>query len=454
MNELRRIVNEIRLAGGMCLEVGGTVRDEMLGIEVKDRDIEVYGMAQECLETVLKKFGKVSVVGKSFGVTKLTTAEDDYDFSMPRTDSKTGKGHKGFAVSVNSTLTPKEAASRRDYTINSIGRDALTGALYDHYNGREDIQRKLLRATSEKFVDDPLRVLRGFQFAARFEMEVETGTARMAWGIQDTYDELPKERVFGEFWKWATKGIKPSLGLKFLLDTGWISLFPELSALLDLPQDPVWHPEGSAWIHTGFVCDAMADICQRENIAEEDRVVLMLAALCHDLGKAVTTEFVDGRWRSPGHAEAGVPIADEFLQGIGCHPSIIERVLPLVAEHMVHVGSDSPSPRVVRRLAMRLGAAKINELILLIEADHGGRPPLPTGLPENAQKIKLIADELLIENDKPQPIVQGRHLIQLGMQPGPGFGPILAQLFELQLEGTFTTIDEGIQLADQIRLAS
>ena len=447
MSELLSIANKIHEQDGICLIVGGSVRDEYFGVKSKDLDIEVYGLAHEKLVNILQGFGKVSVVGESFGVTKLTTNHDEYDFSLPRKDNKVAKGHKGFIVETDCDLSPQAAAARRDYTINSMGKNLLSGQIHDYYNGHNDLVNRLLRATSEQFVEDPLRVLRGFQFAGRFDMQIEENTAMMAWSVFDSYDELPKERVFSEFYKWAEKSTKPSAGLQFLLDCGWISLFPELSALIDVEQDFEYHPEGNVWDHTLHVCDAMVEILNRENVCGEDRVVLVLAALCHDLGKAVSSEKVNGRWRSPGHAQTGVPISEQFLNSIGCFPSIIERVLPLVAEHMVHVGLKNPSANVVKRLSLRLKKAKINELMWIIEADHSGRPPLPKGLPEVAGKIQEIAKKLKLETGKPIPLVQGRHLIEMGMKPGPIFGRILSSLFEDQINDYFDTLEGGLDRA-------
>ena len=352
-------------------------------------------------------------------------------------------------------MTPEEAARRRDFTINSMGQRP-DGALVDPFGGAADLRNRVLRATSEQFAEDPLRVLRGFQFAARFSLVVEPHTAELCRSLLVEFDTLVMERFWGEFEKWAVKGVTPSLGLRFLEATGWIAKFPELANLIGVPQDPEWHPEGDAWTHTLHVCDAAARIADRENLAGEDRATLIFAALCHDLGKALpkdggTTSFIDGRWRAPGHAEAGVPLARRFLSRIGCLERITERVLPLVQEHMIHCTSEV-NARVVRRLSVRLDKATVRELLLLIESDHGGRPPLPGGLPAAAQMIGTIAEEQSVVLKRPRGIIGGKQLIDRGLEPGPIFGKIIGRCYEAQLDGAFADETGAERFLDAVLL--
>ena len=441
------ILQAIVEAGGWPLKIGGCVRDKILNIPNKDIDIEVYDMPIDNLVDVLAQFGSVNVVGKSFGVIKLSTPDGEFDFSIPRRDSKIGIGHTGFKIELDHTMTVVDAAFRRDFTINAIGEN-IHGEIIDPFGGVQDIRNGVLRATSHLFKDDPLRVLRGFQFAARYRMVADTRLIEVCREIFHCAGELPVERVWGEWFKWASRGVKHSMGLNFLLKSNWIESHPELVNILRVPQDPEWHPEGDVWAHTLHVCDAAAVIADREGLVGEDRAVLVLAALCHDLGKAFpmnggTTAFVDGRWRSHAHAEAGVPLAESFLKRIGCFDRMIERILPLVREHMVSAACDL-SERSVRRLSSRMGKSTIRELLLLIEADHNGRPPLPGGLPESALFIADTASKLALEDAKPKPIVLGRHLIELGLVPGVEFGKILKVCFEAQLDGAFSTVEGGM----------
>lgn len=454
MADMQNILDAIVNAGGRPMFVGGCVRDELMGVASKDIDVEVYGLSPDSLVAVLRKFGRVDCVGESFAVIKLTTKDDDFDFSMPRRDNKVGDGHKGFVVEVDHSMTVEEALLRRDYTINAMAK-GLDGTLVDPYGGRHDLHDGVLRATSKHFVEDPLRVLRGFQFASRFDMAVEPNTAHMCQELLTEAHTISPERVYMEMMKWCLKSTVPSKGLYFLRATGWTKLFPELHALVDLPQDPEWHPEGDAFVHTALVCDAARDIAVRDRLNDEDRVVLMLAALCHDLGKAKTTVMRDGRWRSPGHAEEGVDLTKSLLARMGfCDDaskktkkgkSILDKVVPLVRDHMSHIGME-PNDRSVRRMAARVAPSNIGMLVKLMEADHSGRPPLEKCVPVNASKILLISQRLDLMNNKPEPIVKGRHLIDMGLDPGPEFKQILDKCYQAQLDGLFNDLESGLAL--------
>lgn len=441
---LPTIIDHIVRSGGHAFEVGGCVRDHILGLPCKDLDIEVFALDADTLSSILEQFGRVNHVGVSFGVIKLKTPDGtEFDFTLPRRESKTGQGHRGFQIAVDHSMTQFEAAARRDFTINAIYRCASTGVIYDPHGGVIDLAGRILKATSPHFAEDPLRVLRGMQFAARFDLTLESETADLARILRAEYVSLARERVWGEWQKWATRGRFPSRGLRVLESSGWLDLYPELAALPGVPQDAEWHPEGDVWIHTQLVCDAAARIADRDQLDEFERTVLLFAALCHDLGKATTTEFIDGHWRARGHCEAGVPLSRSFLESIGCAQAVIEVVEPLVAEHLVHAAKEH-SPRSVRRLSNRLGKANISQLMRLIEADMNGRPPLPGGLPENAAELLRIAEGLQIRNHRPQPLILGRHLIALGYKPDVWFGELLKQCFEAQLDGRFEDEAGGI----------
>ena len=276
-----------------------------MGVAPKDLDIEVFGISYTDLAKILKTHGKANLVGRSFGVIKLTLPSGNtYDFTIPRRDSKTAPGHKGFEIAFDPNLTLKEAAARRDFTINALMFHIVTGELFDFFGGREDIEHKVLRHTTEAFIEDPLRVLRGMQFAARFDLMAAPETIALSARIAPSYSELSIERVREEWFKWAAKSLKPSAGLHFLAQTGWIQHFPEIQALQSTPQDPQWHPEGSVWNHTVHVCDAMLELPEWRQADETTRIVLLLAALTHDLGKPQTTQqaIKEGQMRivSPG----------------------------------------------------------------------------------------------------------------------------------------------------------
>ena len=448
MDVFAEIVERIVQMGGRALLVGGAVRDELLGLPVEDRDVEVYGMAPQQLMDLLSEFGDVGCVGRSFGVIKLRVDGEEVDFSLPRRESKAGAGHKGFIVESDPSMTPYEAARRRDFTINAMAMDLATGELLDFFGGKRDLKRGVLRATSEQFREDPLRVLRGMQFAGRFGMTVEEETARMSRSLREEYAHLAVERIWDEWWKWAAKSAEPSCGLCFLMDVGWLSLYPALFDLVGLRQDPEWHPEGTAWRHTLLSVDAAAEIAQRDGLSEEDRAVLVFSMLLHDVGKAVTTvEAPDGRIRSEEHSQEGVRIAQGFLDSIGAWPRIVETVLPLVREHMFPLFASNVSMAGVRRLSNRLHPATIAQLLRVVEADCKGSLS-EEDVPEGARRLGALSEQLDLQSKSPVPILMGRHLIEhLGMKPGPHFGPILKAAFQAQLDGEFATVEEAVAWA-------
>jgi len=428
--------------------VGGCVRDWLLAIPNKDFDIEVFGVGYEELAAGLSRWGRTDCVGSSFGVVKLTTPEGQtFDFSIPRRDSKVAPGHKGFEISFDPAITSKEAAARRDFTINALMFDPRRGEVLDFFGGQADLKNRVLRHTSEAFVEDPLRVLRGMQFAARFDLRAAPETVALCRDIKDGCCELAVERVREEWFKWAAKSVVPSRGLTFLVETEWMEHFPEIRALVGTPQDPEWHPEGDVFTHTCHCLDALVKLPRWQSADTESRIVLSLAVLAHDFAKPQTTreEMKDGRLRivSPGHEEAGGPLAEQFLTRINVPNAIRERIVPLVANHLAHL--QTLSDRSVRRLAKRLEPATIEELIVLITADQFGRPPRPQAISENLRALQRRAAELQVQSSAPKPILLGRHLIELGMQPGREFGVILEAAFDAQLEGSFFDLPQALR---------
>jgi tRNA nucleotidyltransferase (CCA-adding enzyme) len=449
--ELQRLLREVPALARAYL-VGGCVRDAWLGIPQKDFDLEVYGVDYETLARQLRAHGRVDLVGKSFGVIKFSSASGgQWDFSLPRRDSKTAAGHKGFVVAFDPEISPQEAASRRDFTINALMFDPRTGEYLDFFGGRDDLNHRVLRHTSAAFVEDPLRVLRGMQFAARFDLTPAPETIELCRAIASTFPELAVERVGLEWFKWAQLSKRPSAGLRFLQATGWLRHFPELAALDGTPQDPEWHPEGDVFVHTCHCCDALAELPEWQTADVVTRQVLMLAVLAHDFAKPQTTHTAEreGRMRivSPGHEEQGGPLAETFLSRLSSPNEIKERVVPLVQNHLAHL--QMVSDRSVRRLANRLQPATIAELCVVMTADHFGRPPKPKIIPEGVTLLRAKAAELSLRDAAPKPLLQGRHLIARGLKPGAAFGVLLEQAFEAQLEGHFTDLDGALQWLDR-----
>ena len=432
--------------------VGGCVRDWLLAIPNKDFDIEVFGVGYERLAAGLSRWGRTDLVGRSFGVVKLTTPEGQtFDFSIPRRDSKVAPGHKGFEISFDPAITPKEAAARRDFTINALMFDPRRGEVLDFFGGQADLKDRVLRHTSGAFVEDPLRVLRGMQFAARFDLRAAPETVSLCREIKNGCRELAVERVREEWFKWAAKSVAPSRGLKFLVETEWVEHFPEIRALIGTPQEPEWHPEVDVFTHTCHCLDALVTLPGWQSADPESRIVLSLAVLAHDFAKPQTTreEMKGGRLRivSPGHEEAGGPMAEQFLARINVPTAIRERVVPLVANHLAHL--QTLSDRSVRRLARRLEPATIEELIVLITADQFGRPPRPQVISENVRALQARAAELQVQSSAPKPILLGRHLIELGMKPGREFGVLLEAAFDAQLEGSFSDLPQALRWLEE-----
>jgi tRNA nucleotidyltransferase (CCA-adding enzyme) len=440
----REIAEAVRREGGRALVVGGWVRDRLLGRESKDVDIEVFGVPAARLRQILESLGRVELVGEAFQVFKL----GDIDVSLPRRESKSGRGHKGFEIAGDPSMSIEEAARRRDFTINAISWDPLTGEYLDPFEGRRDLERQALRVVDRTtFADDSLRVLRAVQFAARFGLALDDDTRELCKHIP--LDDLPAERIWGEIEK-LLAAPKPSIGFALALDLGVVDkLFPELRALVGCPQEPEWHPEGDVWVHTLQVIDQA-----RTRVDDLDRpkqLTVMLGAVCHDLGKPATTAFSDGRIRSIDHEARGVPPATALLDRINVHSidgfDVRKHVLGIVAYHlnpgMWFKTKDKVGDGAFRRLAQKVD---LELLARLAKSDCLGREPGHFNC-EAMDWFLERARSLGVEHRGPQPILLGRHLIELGVKPGPRMGEILKVVFEQQLDGQVTTLEEGIALA-------
>lgn len=430
-----RVLRAILDAGGRPMLAGGCVRDAIItpGVQPKDIDIEVYGLTFAALAGVLGRGWRVDEVGKSYGVLKVRAGEMDLDVNVPRRERKIGAGHRGFAVWPDMSLDFTEASARRDFTMNAILLDPQTGELADPYGGVADIRAGVLRHTSAAFSEDPLRVLRGVQFAARFGFRLAPETAALCRSLTHTYHELPVERVWGEFEKIGTKGRCITDALSALTATGWERHLPQIVALHGVEQDPHWHPEGNVHVHSGLAGDQAARLADSAGQTGADRFVTVMAALTHDFGKVTRTQRTGGRITSHGHAAAGVGPAKEFLRSVGCPEHLIARVAPLVKEHMSCNGR--PSRPAVRRLARRLVPATMAELVRIIGADRAGRGDPDAVNP--ATRWLEIASTLRVTERPAKGLLTGDHLIAAGMIPGPPFKPLLAAALEAQDAGEF-----------------
>ena len=416
--------------------------------------MEVFGVPEATLPTLLAAIGRVEGVGQSFPVYKVVGADGGtIDVALPRRESKQGRGHKGFEVRGDPFMPLEEAARRRDFTINAISWDPLTGEYVDPADGRGDLERRLLRAVDpQTFADDSLRALRAVQFAARFDFTLDDGTAELCRRIP--LDDLPAERVWGEVEKLLLQAATPSIGFALARSLGIIEqVLPEMVPLIGCEQEAEWHPEGDVWIHTLMVIDRA-----RQMNGDLDRprlITVMLGAVCHDLGKPETTAFIDGRIRSLDHEQAGVAPTIRLLDRLNVHSiggfDVRSQVVGLVAHHlkpgMLHkaaVVGDGAFRRLAQKVDLEL-------LARLARADCLGR----TGTFDCSAMDWFLsrARALGVEHRPPAPLLLGRHVLELGLTPGPRVGEVLKEVYEKQLDGEITSLEEGIAEARRILAA-
>lgn len=532
-DSLRGILNALADMDCRALIVGGAVRDalysqmhpELPTTQVKDVDIEVYGISFNKLKEMLLNHlnqqralvgknatnkGHVDIAGQQFSVIKFTDVfGNQYDFSIPRKDNNTGKKHTDFSVESDPNMTPKQAASRRDFTCNSLAYDPLAEEVHDYFGGVNDLKNNVIRHTSDQFAEDILRVLRGMQFVARFGFDLAPETSAIAREIADSmpaltvtgfekifpdmkkeeieenYTVLSIERIAEEFMKFATKSRFPSKVIDYLEETGWLKFFPQLDAMfgkLDengqrshVPQDPGWHPEGNLIEHTRQTMDSAAAIADREGLVGDERAAYILAAMLHDVAKAgvdskgnpITQLREKGgqmRWTSHGHEQAGGPLSEEFLQSIGIKQEIVQAVKALIENHLGYISyGHNPSDKAVNNLAKRLHLSKtsIERLMHLVEADQSGRVSRelepdsvgrPIGLDEKAMNVLNKARELGVHQKPMQPFIQGRDIQALDplMPPGPLYGQIINKIYGLQTSGVIKTKEQALQKLSEL----
>jgi tRNA nucleotidyltransferase (CCA-adding enzyme) len=469
----------VRDAGGRAFLVGGWVRDHLRGTESADYDIEVYGLEPARLRALLHARGQVNAVGEAFTVYKVKLPAvaqasglrpqlpDDaartqaggsrhfvVDVSLPRRESKVGRGHRAFEVKGDPFMTYEEATRRRDFTINAVMYDPLAEEYVDPHGGRADIERRIIRAVdAATFVEDSLRVLRAVQFAARFEYSIAPETVELCRTVD--LSDLPSERVWGEVEKWLLKSRRPSTGLRAAYELGVAEkLWPEIQALRGCPQEYEWHPEGDVDIHLALVIDEARKLI--DDLPYPKKVAVMLGALCHDFGKPATTKLEGGRIRSKGHEEAGVAPTEAFLERLGVFTldgyDVRKQVVALVANHLTpahYFKSEAKGERVsdgaFRRLAQRV---EPELLYRVARADCLGR----TGdfRPDAEEWFIRKVRELNVAEKPPAPLLLGRHVLALGLEPGPRVGRVTKAVYELQLDGAVTTLDEAIEAARRI----
>ncbi|MEK7183704.1 MAG: hypothetical protein AAB776_03675, partial [Patescibacteria group bacterium] len=462
--------------------VGGYVRDLMLGKHPKDADVEVYGVAPEKLkELVDTLFGHVDIVGQSFGVLKVMLEGGfELDIAIPRKEAKVGQGHKGFIIESDPSLSFREAARRRDFTVNAIALDPLSGVVHDPYDGLIDLKNDILRVVDETtFQEDPLRVFRGVQLSARLEAVIEPKTMRLMQQMvaRGDLDELSKERVTDEWKKLLLKAKQPSKGLELMRELGIVTkYYPELQVLMSTPQEPEWHPEGDVWIHTGMVIDQAARLIRQPRFPSLTReglgggrftidqaLTVMLSSLCHDYGKALTTKIEDGRIRSKGHEEAGEIPTRSFLGKFIFGNDMTDQVVKITRDHLKTTRfwmsltkgevDEEQYANILRRLLRRLSGVSCEVFLTVTEADKRGRG-VPDALTDPYTEGQVFRDTLKKYNLETQAktfLVSGGELMKaFDLKSGPRIGEILKAIENARDEGKVKDKEEALVFAKQL----
>ncbi|MBE6041977.1 MAG: HD domain-containing protein [Clostridiales bacterium] len=422
----KRIAKLVEAAGGRTFYVGGLVRDRLLGTENKDIDIEVHGITPDTLLGILEKIGEPLSFGKSFGVYSLRG--HDIDIAMPRRERAVGRGHRDFEIDVDPFIGTAEAARRRDFTINAMMEDVITGEIIDHFGGREDLKKGIIRHIDDKtFVEDPLRVLRAAQFAARFRFTVAPETIELCRDID--LSVLSRERVEEEMKKALLKSDKPSIFFETLREMDQLEVwFPELAQTIGVEQDPIYHPEGDVWIHTMEVIDRAAQYRDRAS----SPYAFMLLAITHDLGKIITTEFVKGRIHAYEHETKGLPLVEDMLRRLTGDKGVIDYVLNMVPLHMRPNMAAFSKPPVKSTNKMYDAAASPEDLIYMSMADR----PVMSGDEAFSGDSDFLFERLDIYREMMErPYVRGRDLIEAGLEPGEYYAEILEYAHKLRLAG-------------------
>ena len=437
-NIAEKIAYMVSKRGGRAYYVGGFVRDKILGIAANDTDgkdvdgkdvdvdIEVHGIGPEVLMEILSELGEPLTYGSSFGIYSL--AGHHIDVAMPRKEHATGKGHRDFEVFVDPFIGTKAAARRRDFTMNSIMEDVLTGEIVDHFGGKGDLEEGIIRhVDGGSFGDDPLRVFRGAQFAARFGFSMAEETVRLCRRME--LSELSRERVEVELKKALLKGKKPSAFFEILRSTCGLDVwFPEVKALIGIEQDSKFHPEGDVWTHTMEVLDRAAEYRNKT----KNPYAFMLLALTHDFGKVITTETINGRIHAYEHETKGLPIIETFLRRITNESEVISYVINMVPLHMKPnvTAAAKSAVKVTNRMFDR--ACEPEDLIYFAMSD---KPVMSGDNPFTGDPEFLFERYEVYKETMAKPHVTGSDLIEAGLEPGKYFSDILAYAHKLRLAG-------------------
>lgn len=444
-DDMRRFVQVIDAFGGRTFVVGGTIRDILIGRPIHDVDLEITGVSQADLETVIARFGFiVRLAGQRPGVF-LVCAGDSFDHSrmfevaLPQRRTRHSADRNDFTVVIDHTMDIDASLMRRDVTANAIAVDCVTGEMHDPTGGVRDIEMGLLRAVNaDNFGTDPLRVLRVMRFASTHDMEPTVETIISAQAHVDGFRFLSSDRVRSEWMKWAG-GVRPGRGIRFLVRSGWVRHFPVLAGMIGVEQDAEWHPEGDTMEHTIQVLDAV-------NVADP---AVVFAALLHDTGKRAVTHLSEftGRIVSPGHADVGADLVPDFFRSIGVMgdaDGLIDTVQALVRSHMWMMSfQGAPSRNAIRRHARSIAPATVRQWAQVAMADQMGRGDMMVDVSDIVDVADRAADDQVLDT-APVGIIQGRHLIQMGFVPGVIFGEIIEAALQAQMDGAFDDVESGM----------
>lgn len=412
--EIAKLVKE---NGGRTFYVGGYVRDKLLNIENKDVDIEVHGISEDTLYKILKSLGTPLAYGSSFGVYSLSG--HNIDIALPRSEKLIGKKHTDFRIDVDPFIGYKNACKRRDITINALMMDVLTGEILDYYSSINDLNNKIIRyVDKDSFFEDPLRVLRVAQFAARLQFKVDEDTIDLCKNIDLSY--LSRERIEEELRKALLKANKPSIFFDVLNKMNQLSYwFKEVEDLINIKQDPIYHPEGDVYIHTMQVLDR----CAKYRDVVSDAYSFMLLGLTHDFGKTITSEEIDGRIHAYNHEIDGVPLVETFLKRISNRKDVIKYVKNMVTMHMEPNKKANNHSSIKSTNKMFYNCISPKDLIYFSICDSGKTDNL------NFLNERYKIYEEIIN----KPFVTGNDLIKAGIKPNEDFHKLLEYATKLRL---------------------
>ncbi len=428
--------------GGIAYMVGGPVRDGLLGkAQGKDIDLLICKIPFEKLKQFLSRRGEIYLVGQSFGVIKFKPSGDGrvIDISLPRKERSTGTGHRDFAVDFDPDIPLEVDLGRRDFTINAMARDCLTGELIDPFGGRKDLADRVLRMISPSgFSEDPLRMMRGVQFMARLQLTVQPDTEKSMTEQSHLINSVAAERLAEELNK-LLLAENPSPGFRLMQRTGLLrQVLPEIETTVGVTQPGGYH----RW-------DVFEHTLQTIDNAPLSLPV-RLAALFHDCGKPATKVDTDSGASFYGHDRLGRDLASKALKRLRYAGDIIETVCILVEKHMF---SENAGEKGIRRLISKVGIDKIYDLIDLRKADT-----LAQGMGQTIDGIEEFRARVKAEIEKKSAFglkdlqIDGNDIKNLlGIGEGPLVGVILNELFEQVLdEPALNDRQKLMQLAREI----